>query len=355
MNIDRLSSTLSEGEGYFISSPENRFYFTEFPSTDGWLIVSQKESVFLTDSRYIEAAQAKAKGCTEVLGSEDILEQMVPLCARLGINHLFVETGRITLGFYNRLCEKLSAVEVTGTERLGDEIDKLRAVKCREEVDCIIRAQRIAEKAFEQILPMVKPGKTEKELARELNYAMMLNGADDISFETIAISGVKTSMPHGVPGDRKVGNGEFVTFDFGALVNGYHSDMTRTVAVGSISDKMAEVYNTVLKAQQASLNYIGPGKLCRQGDLAARNVIKKAGYGEYFGHSTGHGVGVEIHEMPRLSQRCKEEVLVPGNVVTVEPGIYLPGCFGVRIEDMVCITENGFDNLTNCPKELIIL
>ena len=183
---------------------------------------------------------------------------------------------------------------------------------------------------------------------------MLRNGAQAVSFETIAVSGKNSSMPHGVPSDKKIEKGDFITMDFGAVVDGYHSDMTRTVAVGSVSSKQAEVYETVLRAQNNCLEMLKAGVSCKNADASARDVIKNAGYGEFFGHGTGHGVGIEIHESPNLSPYSKA-TLETGNVVTVEPGIYIPDEFGVRIEDMVLITEDGFVNLTSCEKELIIL
>ena len=218
----------------------------------------------------------------------------------------------------------------------------------------IIKAQRIAEAAFEHILTFIKEGVTEKEVALELDYYMLSHGADGLSFETIAVSGKNSSKPHGVPSDKKIEKGDFVTMDFGAVVEGYHSDMTRTVAVGFVTDEQKNVYETVLKAQEAAQAAASSGVCCADVDKAARDVIENAGYGEYFNHSTGHGVGVEIHEYPRLSTVCKA-ILSVGNVVTDEPGIYIPEKFGVRIEDMLLITENGCENLTRAPKELIIL
>ncbi len=227
-------------------------------------------------------------------------------------------------------------------------------MKTEDEVEKIIAAQRIAEKAFEHILGFIKPGKTEKEVRLELEYYMLSHGADDLSFETIAVAGVKTSMPHGVPGDNVIKSGDFVTMDYGALVDGYHSDMTRTVAVGDITDEQIKVYAAVLEAQLAGLNSLHNGISGVDADKAARGVIEKAGYDDCFGHGTGHGVGVEIHEAPTLSPRSKH-VLKTGHVVTVEPGIYVPGKFGVRIEDMALITDDGCRILTDCPKELIVI
>ncbi|MGN0468928.1 MAG: M24 family metallopeptidase, partial [Acutalibacteraceae bacterium] len=211
-----------------------------------------------------------------------------------------------------------------------------------------------AEKAFDHILGFIKPGITEREISLELDYTMLRSGADALSFETIAVSGANGSMPHGVPGEKKIEKGDFITMDFGAVVEGYHSDMTRTVAVSSVSDKQAEIYAIVLKAQEAGLAAIKNGVSCKEVDEQARNVIKSYGYGEYFGHGFGHGVGIEIHEYPNESPKSKA-VLKSGNVVTAEPGIYLPGQFGVRIEDMVLVTDDGYYNFTKCKKELIIL
>ena len=239
-------------------------------------------------------------------------------------------------------------------EKADEAIKELRRTKTESELKNICAAQRIAEQAFEHIRTFRKPGVTDREIGLELDYFMLRAGAQALSFETIAVSGRNSSMPHGVPTDKKVERGDFVTMDYGAVVNGYHSDMTRTVAVGEVSGKQAEVYDTVLKAQLTSLDLLAPGVACKDADAAARDVINAAGYGEFFGHGTGHGVGVEIHEFPVLNPRSAE-ILAPGDVVTVEPGIYLPGEFGVRIEDMAFITENGSENLTKCPKTLIIL
>ena len=223
-----------------------------------------------------------------------------------------------------------------------------------DEVECIKKAQAIAEEAFEYILTFIKPGVTEKQIALELDFYMLSHGAEALSFETIAVTGKKTSMPHGVPDDTVVESGDFITMDFGAVYKGYHSDMTRTVAVGSVSDEQRKIYENVLQAQKSALSLLRAGEACQKADAAARDIISNAGYGKFFGHGTGHGVGVEIHEEPNLSPNYESPLKV-GNVVTVEPGIYLPGKFGVRIEDMALITEDGYENLTKTPKELIVI
>ena len=352
MSIPEMQSTLQAGEAFLIISPVNRFYFTDFEASDGFLLISKEKAVFLTDGRYIEAAQKKAKNCDEVVLLEKADEDLPELAASLGINTIYTEAANLTVADFSRLSKMLD-VEIRA-EKADEEIAKLRRNKKEYEKQRIIAAQRIAEKAFEHILIFIRPGVSEKDIRLELEFFMLKNGADGLSFETIAISGANTSMPHGVPTDKKVESGEFVTMDYGALLGGYHSDMTRTVAVGSVTDKMAEVYNTVIAAQQACFDVLRPGLPCKDADKAARDVIEKAGYGRFFTHSTGHGVGVEIHEAPTLSSRSKDR-LQAGDIVTDEPGIYIPGEFGVRIEDMAFITETGYENLTKCEKSLIIL
>ena len=354
MNINKLKKFLQDKDyAAFIVSEENRRYFTSFPSSDGFLIVTAEKAVFLTDSRYIEAAQQQCVDCDEVLLFKNIKDSIVPVVEALGIKKLAVESGRITL---RQLATYSSAINV-GFETdnsLENAIEDIRLVKNREEIELVVKAQRIAEKAFEHILGFIKVGMTEREIGLELDYFMLRNGADALSFETIAVSGEKTSMPHGVPGMRSIQNGDFITMDYGAVVDGYHSDMTRTIAVGSVSEEQKKVYDTVLKAQTEAFAAMKPGVPCADVDKAARDVIAQAGYGDYFGHGLGHGVGVEIHEEPRLSP-FGTKMLESGFLVTNEPGIYLPGKFGVRIEDMAFITDDGYENLTVCPKELIII
>ncbi len=352
MKIHSLQQTLGSGEGYMIVSPENRRYLTDFSSSDGYLIVSESEAVFLTDSRYIEAAEKLVSGCSEIAQLNSLSSQLPEYIAKLGITKLFTESARLTVSEFNRI-SKISSCEVFA-EKADGEIDSLRRKKSEEEKLCILRAQAIAEKAFDHILGFISTEKTEKEIALELDFFMLKNGAEAVSFETIAVSGKNSSMPHGVPSNKKIECGDFITMDFGAVVNGYHSDMTRTVAVGSVSDKQSNIYETVLNAQLASLACLRDGISGFDADKAARDIIDNAGYGKFFGHGTGHGVGIEIHEEPRLSPKSKKNLQI-GDVVTVEPGIYLPDNFGVRIEDMAFITENGCENLTKSPKNLIII
>ncbi len=354
--IEALQKAIRENDkfdGALIFSEENRRYFTGFASTDGYLLVSADKAIFITDSRYIEAAQKKIQNC-EVRLQGKTYSQLLETFIEMGVQRVAVEASRVSLAEFARLQEGLEPLYVLSDSTLDEIITTQREVKRPEEIEKILAAQKIAEDAFEHICGFIKPGKTEKEVALELDFYMLSHGAEALSFETIAVTGKKTSMPHGVPDDTVIQNGDFVTMDYGAVVDGYHSDMTRTVAVGEVSEEQKKIYNIVLEAQTAVCDGVKAGMTGKEGDALARDIIEKAGYGAYFGHGTGHGVGVEIHEEPRFSPTCGA-TLVANNVVTSEPGIYLPGKFGVRIEDMVRITENGCENLTKCPKELIIL
>lgn len=336
-------------DGALIVSPESRRYFTGFNASDGFLFITKSGSVFLTDSRYIEAAKDKII-CCEV---EEQKGKLMDYAKRFNCKVLAVEADRLTVTQLKNLRKALHGIKLTtvGTDKI---IDSFRAVKNEAEIENICKAQRIAEAAFDHILGFIKVGVTEKKVALELDHYMLSHGADGLSFETIAISGANTSKPHGVPTDKKIEHGDFVTMDYGAVVNGYHSDMTRTVAVGAASDEQKKIYKIVFEAQLAVLRVLKNGVKCSDADKAARDVITEAGYGEYFRHSTGHGVGIEIHEKPFISPKSTA-TLRSGNVVTDEPGIYIPGKFGVRIEDMALITESGCKNLTKAPKELIII
>lgn len=354
MGINKLQNFLKNNfEAIIISSPENRRYFTGFPSSDGYLVVTKNDAVFFTDSRYIEAAQKSVKNCRAQKLTR-VSNEIKDYIREKNIIKIYTERNRVTVSDYDFFKTVFSPCKVTASKKLEKETDNIRRAKSEEEKEYILTAQKIAENAFEHILTFIKPGVTEKQIALELDFYMLSHGAEAVSFETIAVTGAKSSMPHGVPDETVVKNGDFITMDFGAVYKGYHSDMTRTVAVGEVTEEQKTVYETVLKAQKNALSVLKKGLPCSEADKAARDIIDNAGYGDYFGHSTGHGVGVEIHENPTLAPKSTD-ILEIGDVVTVEPGIYLPGKFGVRIEDMALITENGYENLTSSPKELIIL
>ena len=351
--IDALAAALpAHADGYLLTSESNIFYFTGFPCDAAVLLVTRTGSFFCTDSRYLEAAQRVIRGVT-FCDTAQFASEFPALCRTHEVRRLLVETSALTVREAQKYASLLSETELLYEDDLAF-LSAFRRRKSADEVQKMERAQRIAEAALDKILPTIQPGRTEKEIALELDYTMLRMGADALSFQTIVVSGENSSLPHGVPGSRTVRDGDFITMDFGAVVDGYHSDMTRTVALGSCTDEMRSVYETVLRAQEATLALMRPGTTCRDADAAARDWIAAAGYGNYFGHGTGHGVGVEIHERPNVSPRSTE-TLAAGDVVTAEPGIYLPKKFGVRIEDMVLITEDGHWNFTRADKQLLVL
>lgn len=336
-----------------ITSDINRRYFTGMKSSDGTVIAFRDKAYLLIDFRYIEKARATVSSA-EVIEQKKLHSQLAQLLHEHGASNMAIEAQTMTVSRLQTIKNQFKEIEVIETDVLSNAINALRMVKDSEELEYIKKAQEIAELAFDGILSFIKPGVTEREIALELNRLMFANGAEDLSFETIALAGANTSMPHGVPSDKQVQNGEFVLMDFGAVYNGYHSDMTRTVCVGEPDEEMKKVYNIVLEAQTAAINAARGGITGRELDLIARSIIGDAGYGNFFGHSLGHGVGMEIHERPNASPNYAQP-LNTGAVVTVEPGIYLAGKFGVRIEDFVILTENGCINLTKCAKNIISL
>ena len=355
-SLELLASLLPErADAALIISNENRRYFTGFVSSLGYLLVTKKQAYLLVDFRYAEAAKANAKGC-EVIAYSSFSESMTELITDNEIKNILLEGSAFTLNAaedIDKILKKCGTESIKNAE-LDKIIGKLRIVKTTTEVDKIMKAQRITEQALTETLRLIKEGDREKDIALELEYKMRKLGAEGISFDLIVISGEKTSMPHGVPGENRIKKGDFITFDIGALYQGYHSDMTRTYAFGQVSEKQKRVYNTVFEAQKLGLEAVKSGALCKDVDSAARDYIDQAGFEGCFGHSTGHGVGLEIHEQPIVSQRS-DTVLQSGMIITVEPGIYLPGEFGVRIEDMVVVTADGCINLAALPKELIVL
>ena len=343
----------AEMDAALVQSDVNRWYFTGMQSSAGTVLCFRDAAYLLIDFRYIEKARACVKGCT-VLEQRDLMEQLRELLQKHGAKTLGVEAVTMTLSQFSKLKQCLGKqVQLNSSDVLSRAISACRMKKTETEIGKIRAAQRIAEAAFADIL--VRPGVSEREIMLRLNQTMMEHGSDGESFPTIALTGTATSMPHGVPSaERLVQEGDFVLMDYGATVDGYHSDMTRTVCVGQPTEQMQLVYEIVQNAQYAALCAAKAGMSGRELDKCARDIIEAAGYGVNFGHSLGHGVGLEIHELPNASPGA-QTVLESGNVVTIEPGIYLPGAFGVRIEDFVVIRENGCENLTEAPKHLIVL
>lgn len=353
--IERMAKELPAGvDCAIVTSEYGRYYLTGIRTGDaGTLLVTREKSYFIIDFRYIETARAEVKDC-EVVLEDKTYDQINEILARHNVKTAAVETTYITMGRFLRMKEQLSGVQLLTSSEVDSQIIDYRSHKDAGELKSIRRAQDIADKGFTHILNYIKPGRTELEIAIELQHYMQCQGAEKLSFDTICVSGAKTSLPHGTPGDKKVEKGDFVTLDFGAMVDGYCSDMTRTIAVGSVTQEMKDVYYTVLRAHDEALAAVEVGKPNVDIDRVARDIINKAGYEGCFGHGLGHSVGMEIHEEPRYSPRGKGECEV-GHVMTIEPGIYLEGRFGVRIEDMIYIGENGVLNLASSPRELIIL
>ena len=351
-NLDKYLSLLgSEVDGLLLTSRYSRHYGAEFDIAEGVAIVTAKGCRYFTDSRYIESAQRDLKGfevlCVDKIGYMKLLNDAI---ADFGVTVLGYEETYLTvaelMGYEKNLNAKLIP--------FNKGIYSFRGVKEDWELELMRKAQAITDKAFAEVITRLKAGMTELELQAELIYCLYKNGATGLAFDPIVVSGPNTSLPHGVAGSRVIVEGDFVTMDFGASYMGYCSDMTRTVAVGFATEEMKKIYNTVLEAQLAGLAASKAGVPGQDIDGAARKVIADAGYGEYFGHGYGHSLGLEIHEAPNPNAR-NAEGMPAGAVASAEPGIYLPGKFGVRIEDTCIFREDGIEILTASPKNLIIV
>lgn len=353
-NIEVFASKFPEKiDCAIITSEINRRYFTGFKSSAGMLVIFKNKSYFLADFRYFEKAKEVVTSC-EVVRADDYYGQLAQILQRHGAKNAGVESEKITVAEYEKIRKHLTNTYVDSTSAVCDVINEMRAVKSIDEIQKILTAQRIAEKAFDNILNHIDVGVSEKELAMELNQYLLKGGADEISFDTIVLSGINTSLPHGEPTDKVLKYRDFVLFDFGAVFEGYHSDMTRTVCVGEPNDTMERAYYFLLEAQNRALAQMKAGNSCKSVDAAARDYLIERGYGANFGHGLGHGVGLEIHEGPVCNTRS-DAILQAGNIVTCEPGIYFEKKFGIRIEDMVAITADGCTNLTRTNKKLIVI
>ena len=349
--VERIQKELTAGQALLVSSDCNRFYFTGFASSAGSVFICPDEAVFLIDFRYFEKAKATVDSCTVVQSPPAGVSE---LCQKYGIKELFIEATSTPVSRLAALRRDLPDVTVSDSDKFDTIIADMRCIKTEQELALIREAQRMTDETFSYILNHIRPGRTEKEIMLDMEFFMRRMGSEGVSFDFIVVSGKNSSLPHGVPTEKVIERGDFVTMDFGAVVGGYHSDMTRTVAVGEASDEMRLVYDTVLKAQLEAEKVVRAGMVCEDVDKVARDLIYAAGYEGCFGHGLGHSLGVEIHESPAFSPRCKT-VLRPGMVMTVEPGIYLENKFGVRIEDMVYVTDTGSINLTASEKKLIVL
>lgn len=351
-HLEHIAAHLDELDAILLTGEANCYYAAGFMG-EGIALVTRRGSWYFTDSRYTEAAD-KAIGdaavIREVSREKPFSALINEALAASGAEKVGFEDQRMTVAEHAVYSEKLHCT-LTPASSLMTE---LRGSKDEEELSCMTAAQRIAEGALEQILKEIRPGMTEKEIAARLNYLMVSAGAEKTAFDTIVASGPNGSMPHAVPGMRKVREGDFITMDFGCVYKGYCSDMTRTVALGRPSDEMRNVYDIVLQAQLAGIAAAKAGVTGAVIDGAARKVIQDAGYGVYFGHSFGHSLGIDIHEAPNAAPG-NDKPMPDGAVVSAEPGIYLPGKFGVRIEDVMILRPDGAQVITKAPKALLVL
>ncbi|CQR57095.1 M24 family metallopeptidase [Paenibacillus riograndensis] len=350
--VSKLRKVLQEQglDAILITSGINRRYLSGFTGSSGYVLVTGDDSYLLTDFRYMTQAAEQVTGLKVVQHGPKFIETVRELLQGANVRIGF-EQDDVTFSAYSTYAAALQPAVLVPVSKA---VENLRAFKDEGELAVMQRAADLADATFSHILNVIKPGMTERDVDLEMEFYMRTHGATSSSFDTIVASGERSAMPHGVASSKVIQNNEFVTFDFGALLDGYCSDVTRTIALGSPDPKLKEIYDIVLEAQLHTLANIKPGMTGRECDALARDIITRYGYGEHFGHSTGHGLGMEVHENPRLS-KLADEIMEPGMVVTVEPGIYLPGLGGVRIEDDIVITESGMKLLTHSSKDYLVL
>ncbi|WP_204189903.1 M24 family metallopeptidase [Mammaliicoccus sciuri] len=351
MKINKLREVMNQKglEAVVILSPYNRRYLSGFTGTSGSLLITQDKSLLITDFRYIQQANDQAQDFEVINQEGPMLDKINELIKEGQYKNVGVETHLITYNEYQAL--NTDAVELSSIEGV---IETIRMIKDEFEIKQIQKAADIVDETYEHILKWVKPGMTENEVNNEMEMFMRRKGATCSSFDTIVASGYRGALPHGVASNKVIEEGDMITLDFGALYEGYVSDVTRTFAIGEPKEEMKKIYNIVLEAQLSALEQIKPGMTGKEADTIARDVIKSYGYGEQFGHSLGHGIGLEVHEGPALSQ--KSDIVLEENMcITLEPGIYVDGLGGVRIEDDVLVTKNGLQRFTKSSKDLIIL
>ncbi|MED3571678.1 M24 family metallopeptidase [Cytobacillus praedii] len=350
--LQRLRSSFEKLgiDGMLITSTFNRRYMSNFTGSAGVMLISVDQAQFITDFRYIEQATAQCEGYEIVKHAGSIPDEVAAQVKKLGIKKLGFEQDYLTFSAF-KTYENVVQSELVP---VSGEIEKLRLIKTDSEIKILKVAADIADAAFKHMVEYIRPGLTEMEVSNELEFFMRKAGATSSSFDTIVASGYRGALPHGVASDKIIEKGEMITLDYGAYYKGYVSDITRTLAVGEPDEKLKEIYDIVLQAQMRGMDGIKPGMSGKEADALTRDYITEKGYGEYFGHSTGHGIGLEVHEGPSLASKS-EIILEPGMVVTVEPGIYIPGLGGVRIEDDTLITSDHNETLTHSTKDLIIL
>ncbi|OPJ55623.1 M24 family metallopeptidase [Alkalithermobacter paradoxus] len=336
-------------QAVIIYKPQNRRYISGFTGSAGYALITEDKAIFFTDFRYIQQASNQCKDF-EILEISKV-KSVTEYLNEMNIETLGFEDDFMDFATYSKFTDELKNTKLVPLKGL---MLNLRSIKDEEEINMIAKAAQIADKAFEHILSFIKPGVCERDLYLEIEHFMKKNGASGVSFEPIVASGKRSSLPHGVASEKIIEDGDFLTLDFGCIYNGYCSDMTRTIVVGKASDEQKKIYNIVLEAQTKALEAVRPGITGEELDKIARDIITKEGYGDKFGHGLGHGVGLEVHELPHVNSIGKDP-LRAGMVITDEPGIYIPDFGGVRIEDLILVTEEGYKVLSNSPKELIEL
>jgi len=351
--IDKLRLVMQEKglKALLITNATNRLYMTGFTGSAGYVLITDTKAYLLTDFRYMTQAPQQAPAYEVVEHAPKAMDTVKQLLDQQGLKKVGFEQNDLTYGTYLATAQALSGIELIPTDGL---VEQLRIIKDASELAVMQEAADLADRTFTHILNFLKPGAKELDIALEIEMFVRKNGAASTSFETIVASGERSALPHGKASDRILQSNEFVKMDYGAYYKNYCSDITRTVVLGKPTDKHKEIYNIVLEAQLEALDKIRPGMTGKEADALCRDVITRYGYGDYFGHGTGHGLGLEIHEEPRLS-RLGHTVLTPGMTVTVEPGIYLPGFGGVRIEDDIVITDTGIKIITQSSKDFIVL
>lgn len=344
-------------DALLLINPQNVRYYSGFAGEESWLLITRSRLLLLSDGRFIAQAAAEAP-LAEFLcrtTEQDVFSLLLAACQKYGVKQLGFEGHRLSYQDWYTLTKRLKQNSLHMTiGDCGDTADQPRLIKDAAEIACLRECGRIEDRALEAILPLLRPGTTEKEIAWRLEAAMREAGAEGVSFPTIVASGENSAKPHAIPSDRQLSPGDFVTIDFGCLYHGYCGDCTRTFAIGQPSAEQLAAYRLVLDAQQQATATIRPGMTTGQADAIARDIISAAGMGDYFSHSLGHGVGLEIHEAPAV-RRGGSHIITPGNIITVEPGVYIPGRFGLRIEDSCLVTADGLEPFTHFPKELMIL
>lgn len=350
--LNEFRKTLKENniDAMLVTNPFNRRYLSGFEGTGGVLLISRDDAILVTDFRYLEQAAQQAENFTVRRWQDDLYKSLAPMVAEAGWEKLGFEAKHIVYSTFNEMKNKMP-VELVPVE---EAVEKQRIKKSEKEIKALRRGAEILDRAYDYILTLIKPGMKEKELALELEIYLLRKGAEEMSFKFIVASGERGAMPHGTASDRVMQKGELVTIDFGAVFYGYATDMTRTLALGQIDQRQREIYNLVLEGQQRAVYAVKPGMKASDLDAVARSIFDDAGYGNYFGHGLGHGIGLETHEQPVLNPQSKT-VLEPGMAFTVEPGIYIKGWGGIRIEDMVCVTEGGGETLTLSPRDLKVV